>query len=166
MPQLQDQTVTVWRDPSKNLTQFVIRRLAGTAVQRTHRGITSTQVRRAIIAKDWQQVTLMCGIAASAEARKMDETLVTVRQEERESDSDDAVPEAQRTRNRPSERADTRLQYPADSSHPVNMQQPVDHQRDHADVPQTQMTVDTSPGPSNLTLDIPQPASNQTTADG
>eukprot|EP00971_Amphidinium_carterae_P194106 3851677-Amphidinium_carterae.1 len=165
MPQLQDQTLTVWRDPSKNLTQFVIRRLAGTAVQRTHRGITSTQVRRAITAKDWQQVTLMCGNAASAEARKMDETLATVSRAERESDSDDAGPEAQRTRTRPY-RSDTRLQYPADSSHPVNMQQPLDHQRDNADVPQTQMTVDTSPGPSHLTIDIPQPASNQTTADG
>eukprot|EP00971_Amphidinium_carterae_P030398 598108-Amphidinium_carterae.1 len=75
MPKLQDQKVTVWRDPNKNLTQFVIRRLAGTAVQRTHHGISSAQVRRAILGKDWQQVTRMCGDAASEEARILEETL-------------------------------------------------------------------------------------------
>eukprot|EP00971_Amphidinium_carterae_P203478 4038120-Amphidinium_carterae.1 len=30
-PKLTDQTVTVWRDPNKNLTQFSLKRLAGTA---------------------------------------------------------------------------------------------------------------------------------------
>eukprot|EP00971_Amphidinium_carterae_P079744 1577810-Amphidinium_carterae.2 len=74
-PKLTDQTVTVWRDPNKNLTQFSIRRLAGTAVQRTHHGISSTQIRLAIIDKDWQKVTQMCGEAATVEARRMAATI-------------------------------------------------------------------------------------------
>eukprot|EP00971_Amphidinium_carterae_P273233 5422969-Amphidinium_carterae.1 len=68
-PKLTDQTVIVWRDPNKNLTQFSHKRLAGTAVQRTHHGISSTQVRLAIIDKDWKKVTQMCGGAGTEEAR-------------------------------------------------------------------------------------------------
>eukprot|EP00971_Amphidinium_carterae_P129937 2573998-Amphidinium_carterae.2 len=74
-PKLTDQTVTVWRDPNKNLTQFSIRRLAGTAVQRTHHGISSTQIRLAIIDKDWQKVTQMCGEAGTVEARRLAATI-------------------------------------------------------------------------------------------
>eukprot|EP00971_Amphidinium_carterae_P009380 185351-Amphidinium_carterae.1 len=97
MLKLVDKKVTVWRDPNKNLTQFVMRRLAGTAVQRAHHGISSTQVRRAIIDKDWQKVTQMCGEAAMEEARRMVATIPLAEFEHNEgrvSDRQEAAEEA------------------------------------------------------------------------
>eukprot|EP00971_Amphidinium_carterae_P241467 4794544-Amphidinium_carterae.1 len=87
-PKLTDQTVTVWRDPNKNLTQFSLKRLAGTAVQRTHHGISSTQVRLAIIDKEWQKVTQMCGEAGTEEARRLAATIPAAELEQEGSESD------------------------------------------------------------------------------
>eukprot|EP00971_Amphidinium_carterae_P255958 5082081-Amphidinium_carterae.1 len=84
-PKLTDQTVTVWRDPNKNLTQFSLKRLAGTTVQRTHHGISSTQVRLAIIDKDWKKVAQMCGEAGTEEARRL---AATIPAEELDQDED------------------------------------------------------------------------------
>eukprot|EP00971_Amphidinium_carterae_P189353 3758553-Amphidinium_carterae.1 len=105
-PKLTDKTVTVWRDPNKNLTQFSPKRLAGTAVQRTHHGISSTQVRLAIIDKDWKKVNQMCGEAVTEEARRLAATIPAAELEQGEGSESEYYEDEEE------ETAPSRRQYP------------------------------------------------------
>eukprot|EP00971_Amphidinium_carterae_P174703 3462832-Amphidinium_carterae.1 len=100
----------------------------------------------------------MCGIAASAEARMMDDTLTNLSRVDQGSYREDAGIEAQATDMQPT-------QYLPDSSHSANKQKMHDLQQTRA-VSQTQLTGRTTASRSSATMDTAQPARHQTTADG
>eukprot|EP00971_Amphidinium_carterae_P122137 2418440-Amphidinium_carterae.2 len=61
IPKMTEHTITVWRDPTNNVTRFNKQTLMGTSIQRSHYGISSTAVRLAMLQKQWDQVKEMIG---------------------------------------------------------------------------------------------------------